>query len=81
MHEDYHPQLFLICRRCNCDVGDDQVRFDAGVVRYSRDLPLSRFMTQQNEDGCYAKLTVGNLYCAEEKLGKLIAGHTVEASY
>ena len=50
-------------------------------MRYSRDLPLSRFMTQQSEDGCYAKLTVGNLYCAEEKLGKLIAGVTFETSY
>ena len=73
--------LFLICRRCNCDVGDDKVRYDAGIMRFTKDLPLSRFMTQQREDGCYAKLTLGNIYCAEEKLGKLNAEDIVEVSY
>ena len=77
--QNYLSQLILICRRCNCDVGDNKVRFDAGVLRYVRDLPLERFMTQQSEDGCYTKLTLGNMYCAEEELGKLIA-KMVEAS-
>ena len=57
----------MLCRHCNCDAGDDELRVDAGIFKLKKDLPVKEVNFDLGESGT---VTVGNLYCADIELSK-----------
>ena len=60
-----------IFRYCNCDIGDEILRSDAGVFSTREDLPIDflKFNLGSNPDAS-ASLTLGPyLYCSDKAFG------------
>jgi len=53
-------------RRCNCDIGDNVDRVDAGIFRARSDFPLVGFKALSTPTGSL-KIKLGNLYCADNE--------------
>ena len=60
-------------RQCNCDVGDNQWRRDAGILTNKRALPLKEFVLDVgNNVNASAFLTLGHLHCVNKKHGSCV---------
>ncbi|KAI0236638.1 hypothetical protein LSAT2_012815 [Lamellibrachia satsuma] len=58
----------MVDRQCNCDVGDNQWRRDAGILTNKRALPLKEFVLDVgNNVNASAFLTLGHLHCINKK--------------
>ena len=64
------PSFYLSNRSCNCDLADAEYRKDAGVIDTKAALPVTMFQLGAVTDMSEAKLTVGDLYCAQEPLSE-----------
>ena len=59
-----------VTRRCNCDVGDNQWRTDAGILTNKGALPLKEFVFDVGSRvNASALLTLGSIYCVNKKHG------------
>ena len=66
----YKSVLFLF-RLCNCDIGDDVMRADAGTLQNTADLPVQSFHFHLGSDSI-GQLKIGALYCADGAFGRFI---------
>ncbi|RUS84656.1 hypothetical protein EGW08_007576 [Elysia chlorotica] len=57
-------------RPCNCDLMDDKVRKDAGIIDNKDALPISLFNLGEVTDMSQVSLTIGDLYCSQEPLSE-----------
>jgi hypothetical protein len=61
------------CRACNCDLMDNELRSDVGILTVLRDLPVKGFQFSLKENvTSFANLSVGPLFCAADKFGKVL---------
>ncbi|KAK6182886.1 hypothetical protein SNE40_010470 [Patella caerulea] len=56
-------------RNCNCGIGDNQDRIDAGIFTNTKDLPVRSLVFQPTgKSGSQGNITIGQLYCGQTKL-------------
>ncbi|ESP02989.1 hypothetical protein LOTGIDRAFT_230443 [Lottia gigantea] len=56
-------------RDCNCDMGDDEDRIDAGILSVKEDLPLRSYtFLPTGLDGSSGNITIGPLYCGQNTI-------------
>lgn len=56
-------------RNCNCDVGDNKDRVDAGVFGNQGDMPITSISFGPQENGGSGSLSLGRLYCVDKPIG------------
>ncbi|XP_064597834.1 LOW QUALITY PROTEIN: uncharacterized protein LOC135464334 [Liolophura sinensis] len=55
-------------RNCNCDVGDNKDRVDAGVFGNQGDMPVTSISFGPQENGGSGSLSLGSLYCVDKPI-------------